>query len=559
MVDLANRITDDPQEMPRVTYGLPLSDLMAMRSLSAAGLLAGATGLDHIVARVSVDETCDLGQARSDELLLLSECPQPYVDLVRSLHAAGCAGLVVKAGGDRDEVPAGALALADELGFPVLALPDPVSFDAVLTEVYARLSTLQARVLERIDALHGALTMVVLEGGDLAQIAEEVARVLSVSVLVTSTDGRVRAAAMSATDRAELARAELFDASGRFRVERARLAPLGADGGEVRVLPVVAGGSTLAGMVVYSRCRELSAYDVYALERATLVAALLLTRQLAVNAVEAKYRGDFLREVFGGRAGDEDRVIEHALTLGWDLDRPLAVVVAELDPVPPDEPPASARVRRGWQERFAAAWGQVVDAHDPTIAVVDFSAEVVALVPVPPRAGTGLERDELGRLVETLLNGIRGDRGGGRRSFSAGISRIVSRPCELPEAYRHAQRAVRVGRRIHGSGSATAFDDLGVHRLLSLVQDAGELRAFATETLRELATDTPHAADLRATLQVLLDTNLNVAEAARLQHFHYNTMRYRVGKLETVLGPFTRDPHLRLDLAVALQVHGMRG
>ena len=559
MVDIANRGTDDPQEMPSVTYGLPLSELLAMPALSAASVLAGASGLDHIVARVNVNEACDLEQVRSDELLLMTGCPQAFVELIRGLHGAGCAGLVVKADAERDAMPVGALGLADELGFPLLSLPEPVGFDAVMTEVYARLSTVQARVLERIDALHGALTMVVLEGGDLAQIAEEVARVLSVSVLITSTDGRVRAAAMSAEDRAELVRAELFDESGRFRVERARLAPLGADGGETKVLPVVAGGSTLAGMVVYSRCRGLTAYDVYALERAAMVAALFLTRQLAVTAVEAKYRGDFLREVFGGRAGDDERVIEHALTLGWDVDRPLAVVVAELDPAPPDEPPASARVRRGWQERFAAAWVQVVDAHDPTIAVVDFSAEVVALVPVPARAARGREPDELGRLVETLLTGIRGDRGGGRRSFSAGISRLVSRPSELPEAYRHAQRAVRVGRRIHGNGSATAFDDLGVHRLLSLVPDAGELRAFATETLGELATDTPQAADLRATLQVLLDTNLNVAEAARLQHFHYNTMRYRVGKLETVLGPFTRDPHLRLDLAVALQVHGMRG
>jgi len=564
MVETANRQRTDLQQMPSVTYGLPLRELLGTGVLGHAAVLAGSDGLGHAVARVNVIDAAP-PQVAPDELLLttgtaLAGLGAPaYVELVRTLHGAGSAGLVIAQRGGGQGVPEAALHTADELGFTVLGLAGDVAFESVLSEVYSRLSTVQAHVLERIDALHAALTMVVLEGGDLAQIAEEVARVLAVSVLITSTDGRERAAAISAADRARLTADGLFDESGRFRVERVHLAPVPVDDGEVRLLPVVAGGSGLARIVVYSPARALSPSDVYALERAAMVAALFITRQLAVSAVEAKYRGDFLREVFGGRAGDDQRVIEHALALGWDIDRPLAVVVAELDPAGASEPAASAQVRRGWQDRFASGWAQVVDARDPTIAVVDFSAEVVALVPVPARAEAGCERAELQREVDLLIEGVRGDRGGGRRSFSVGVSRIVEHPSQLPEAYRHAQRAVQVGRRIHGAGSATAFDTLGVHRLLALVSDVAELRAFAAETLRDLATDTGPAADLRTTLQVLLDTNLNVAEAARLQHFHYNTMRYRVGKLESLLGPFTSDAHLRLDLAVALQVHGMRG
>jgi purine catabolism regulator len=136
----------------------------------------------------------------------------------------------------------------------------------------------------------------------------------------------------------------------------------------------------------------------------------------------------------------------------------------------------------------------------------------------------------------------------------------VTSPAELPAAYADALKAVSVGRQMQGEGALIHFDGLGIFRLLALVPDGADLRRFVVESLGELASDAGReSADLRRTLSVLLDTNLNVAETARILHYHYNTLRYRIAKLERMLGPFTTDPELRLTLALALKVVEMRG
>ena len=401
--------------------------------------------------------------------------------------------------------------------------------------------------LAKIDALHSALTALVLEGGDLERIAAEAARVLDLGVLITSTDGRERAAAVGDDLRAALAAAGLVDHTGRFRVERA-----GADGvpvgeGEVRMLRVVAGGTDLARVVGCRARGSVTQDDVHALERAAAVAALLITREQAVSAVETKYQGDFLRDLFLGRAGDRAYVTGHLASFGWDLERPLVVVCAEIVPGPADTAGESAQHRQ-WQERFARAWRQVTRDVGEGIPTADFSSEVVCLLPA-------VGQDRLGHdVVRRAVKAVAGDKGGGRRPFSVGVSRVTSSIDGLPDAYAQSRRALAIGKKLHGSGSTTFFDQLGVHRLFALVPDPAELREFARDVLGPLAEPTEEAAKARETLQVLLDTNFNVAEAARAQFVHYNTLRYRVTKLERQLGPLSEDPHLRLDVAVALRV-----
>jgi purine catabolism regulator len=473
--------------------------------------------------------------------------------LVAGLAERGVAALGVKAGRYLDELPPAMLREADRRNFPLLLLPPAAGFDEVLSEVYTRLVDRQAAALEVADRMHRALTAIVLEGGDLPQIAQEFAALFETAVLVCTPDGRVQTVAGQPADTAALMALPLFDPTGRFRTERLRdglqPAPDGMSG-QLAVAPVVAGGTGHGLIAAYSRRGGLEAATLQALERAATVAALAITKQLAVAAVESKFRGDFLRDALSGNAGTPGQVIAHCAQLGWDVDRPLAVLVAQLDePVAPPAPPRVAV--RTPLDRLTAAWQQVVRAADPAAPVVGFSHEVVALIP----ATSG----DVTALVAGLVSLVTGDRGGGRRSFSAGVSRVIESVAGLPQAYDEARKALLVGRRTRGPGTVAHFGALGVHRLLSLVSDAGELRSFAAEVLGPLAGDRAEAADLRRTLQALLDANCNVAGAARALHFHYNTLRYRIGKLEAMIGPFTTDPHLRLDAALALRVLEMKG
>lgn len=540
-----------PQILPRVaSHGVPLRELMELPRWQGMEVVAGAGGLDAIVARLNIIEVPDIAPwIKEHEFLLSTGYPlrDASAAFISEIASSGAVGLAIKQGRYLDQIPAQMIHESNELGFPILTIPEDVAFDELLHEGLALILEKNLTVLERSDHVHRALINLVLQGGGLAEVVSQVAEVIEALVIAVTPDGRLLAA--SGTESSSMQ--AQFDPSGRLFIERLKLGLQETAAGESVLFQAVASissGADELGRIVASSDRVLSNSDLMILERAATVAALTITKRQAVAAVESKYQGDFLREVFAGKAGSPEQVGVYAKALGWNFDREQLVIVATLEPVvqlTPDE-------HRRAHDRFTAAWVSVTRTADPEAAIVGFANEVVIISAhsAPgPRA-----------YLEVLAAGLSGDGGGGRHRFNAGVSRVVPALEALPEGYRQAKQALGVGRRIHGAGSVADFETLGVFRILSLVPESEELRSFLDETLGELATrEDVEAEDLRKTLGVLLDTNINVAETSRILHFHYNTLRYRILKLERMVGPFTIDPQLRLSLALSLRILTMRG
>ncbi|HSE56411.1 MAG TPA: PucR family transcriptional regulator ligand-binding domain-containing protein [Nocardioidaceae bacterium] len=540
------------------TSAMSVERMLSLPAFSGAEVLAGADGLDRVVRGANVMEVPDIvSWVRPEALLLTTGYPLREVgtglaELVANLDDRGVSALAVKLHRYLDSLPEDMLAEADTRGLPIILVPDDVAFDDVLTQVFTNVVSERASVLERSDEVQRRLVDIVLSGGGVADVAASVSQLFSGVAMITTADGRVLAEAGDADHLARVQGSRAFHPSGRFRTEASSVGVHQVEGlpGSHAVVAIEGGRIDHGRLVVFHPGRVMSRVDLVVLGRAATVAAVSLTKEIAITAVESKYRGDFLRDVLSGRAGSPEDVLGHARALGWDMARPMVVVVAALETE--EAPPMTLGYEGPLElERFEAAWLGVVARQDPSVPVVGFASEVVALLPL-------LEGASPGQVVDPVLTGVAGDGGGGRRPFATGVSRPVAQVDSLPAAYEQARKALRVGRQLHGTRAVTYFDDLGVFRLLSLIEDAGELDRFVAETLGELAAPTEEAVDLRQTLQVLLDTNLNVAETARRLHFHYNTLRYRIGKLERMVGPFTTDPHLRMDLGLALRIVTMR-
>lgn len=446
---------------------------------------------------------------------------------------------------------------AREAGLPLLLVPETQRPERVVTEVLEAVLDQQSGILQRVEEAHQILVDVVLAGGGLEDLCQGLAEFLGGVAMVTSSDGRVLAQAGSDQALATARALTCFDKTGRLITEREPVGiRLSQAANAQRAMVRIAAGQTNHGLLaLFVEDRRLTADDVHLLERAATVAALAITKDQAVSAVEGKYRAEFLRDALSGRAGPHPEAVAHAKALGWDIDRRLVVVVAETDEddLHTTRPPEEVS---SLQQRFARAWSQTMAVRDARAPVVGFSQEVVALVAVPD----GWDTDAIMRGVTEVVRIVSGIGGGGRRTFSTGVSRPIDTMAALPQAYEEALSAVSVGRQLNGDSSVTHFDGLGIFRLLALIPDSADLRRFVDEALGDLANDdNAENADLRRTLSILIDTNMNVAETARLMFFHYNTLRYRIVKLEKMLGPFTSDPHLRLKLALALKVHQMRG
>jgi PucR family transcriptional regulator, purine catabolism regulatory protein len=535
--------------------GLTVGEVLRFGLLRSAVVLAGQAGIGRPVERLNVMTVPEiLPWAKPHEFMLTTGYPLPrsagqLAGLVRSFAERDLAAFGIKFGTHLRELPAEMLRAADEVQLPVIRIPEDVAFDDILSVVLSEIVNRQAMAISRAQQIHDSFLDIVLCGGGLADIVAKLGELVPAAAIIVVDDaGQVLAESRTGQARRLLGEADLIDDAGRLRVRLLADGVPRPGGLEISdtdhvLAPLQAGPLRHGYIVALRRAAPFDDFAVVAIEQAAVIGALDITRQLATSAVMHQFEANALHDLVSARPPTAEDVQAWSDSFGWNFDRELVVVVGR-----PEWAAAGAdgRTSQTDRQRGIVQWVSEVRKIDRLAAVAAFTNELVAVMDA---------RHGAARAPQALWSGLKAV---SHREFSLGVSRVFRSAAGVARAYEEARKALQIGRRAAGPGQVTLFGTLGMFRLLSLIEDTEELRTFATDTLGGvLALKPDERRELLRTLEVLLDTRLNVAKAANIQHLHYNTMRYRIQKLERLVGPFTSDLRLCLQLAVALQILSM--
>ena len=440
---------------------------------------------------------------------------------VRLRHRAGAQRQLVT---ELDEIGAAALgfgvevvfkrvptALLDEArsrGLPVFTIPLRTPFRDVVSAVNASLLSTEVRAMQRLSSLQLHLMDALEEDDPRRAIIERLAAFVDATVTLFSPDGRV------------------LGATGRSPTEAiwheitcrpAALMQFEREGWETIATPLrrdMKHGSWLA--VSRGRSQPM-AHVTRAAARATApVLAALARLEDMTQAQEDAIRGAILDALLDGHDPDHGSLAARAAALGIDGSTPARVVL--LEPRQLREAVESALDQRSLP--FLAGTRQ-----DACVLLVQAAQE-----------------DIRAAVAEALAS---------KPDAAAGVGRPAAGVAAVPDSLRDAE-IVLERTRTDPSRQLLAFEDLDLATLVATDASTERLRPKVDELISELRAHQ----GLLDTVAAYFEHDLDVMRTSEAMGLHHNSLRYRLGRVEQVLGRSLKDPATIASLYIALAARG---
>jgi DNA-binding PucR family transcriptional regulator len=417
-------------------------------------------------------------------------------ELVAELDEAGVTALGLGLGSGFESAPRAIIDAANERDFPIFTIPVDVSFRDMIRDVYLELMSEEARSYRRLVAMQHHLLDALDDRHPQQTVLERLAHLLHASVGIIGPDGYVERSTGRLPAKAIAAKL----ATKPHTVLEQRI-----DAWRVASAPVSVGGGDAPRWLVAAVRRER--FDSQTAKSAVQIAAPLLGAMARLDQATRRQERELKASILNDLTAPDGDVVSAAVrasAFGLDFSAPARVAVI----------------------------GETADDQ----AVRNVVADVLEGLTIPHLVG------QAGSATAVVVQG------GATVAESALVACLDRCPDARMATGREVHHAVEVSASLRDAelGVAQMDDRLRLLRYEELDLSSALLSEVPRARIEPKVTAMLEALhehpDLRATLDAFFDHDMDVTRTAEELHLHPNSLRYRLRRVEALIGRPLRSP-----------------
>jgi sugar diacid utilization regulator len=311
-------------------------------------------------------------------------------------------------------------------------------------------------------------------------------------------------------------------------------------------LPLAYSGRNAGTLIVARPDEPLTETEQLAVMQSAGLFCIQLAQDEKIAEIELRLKGNFVEDLISARYSDPESIISRARALNYNITAPHRVLVATVENMQQllSREPAAATLKTDivqmLQSRInQSARGMAIAGKEEFILLIQQKKAVNDIT-------------DIKQLAETLVSDA-------EASFKAkmyiGIGSVCSELPDFSASYLAAKKALEIGEYMITEGQVRSFEQFKVHALFLSTLKPAALYNYAREQLDALLQyDQKHGTDFLKTLQEFLYQRNNVERTAKSIKMSVSGLKYRLQKIEKILGHDLRDNKVCFDLQLALVI-----
>ncbi|MBF8984223.1 PucR family transcriptional regulator ligand-binding domain-containing protein [Lutibacter sp. B2] len=553
-------------------FGISVKELLNLEILKNAKIIAGEGGLNRRITKVNVMEVPDILEwVSSGEFLFttaysIKDNIKKLNELISDFDTKGLAGIGIKTKRYIKEIPAEIITIANNLKFPIIEIPNDISYSEIIMPALTEIINNQTNTLLKIDNIHNRLINVMLEGGGLMEIGEAIYKSINNSLVikenifkthVTFCEDDIRSDIEDIISKVNYESEDINIFEGeKSSYFRAKDTIKGKTLDRIRI-PIYTKGTNYGDLFIWKDKKELSSVELTVIKASISIIALDLIKKLSIFEMESKHKIEFFDDLFSSDNSRQKRAMERAQFFDFDKNLSYVAIVIVVNNKEKEIKltPNNTDFLHQLNGKLLSIVKRLTIYRKEKIIYGNKSDRLIILFGSEATSNSKNVRKEIFDFCNQILSLAELEYI--KENISIGIGRQYDHVNELYKTYREASRAAE---KIGASSDCTPvhYDDLGIYRILSHEGLKPEIVQFYKEMLEPLVIyDRDKGSEFVKTLEAYFKCRGNLKRISETMYTHYNTIIYRIQRIKDITGIDFDNYNDVLNIQIALKIFKM--